>query len=163
MDKTVIKTLITLITLLLLPFNSIGFFLDEPLWTKAVLGSNSEVYYLDLHSMKKRKDGYVYFSVLSDLQKPDKAGHRGVKSYIQGDCKLNRAKTLSEIHYKIPVRFLKLPYPSSGFIETDETYLGPRVSIVDTDKWIYLNMKDTHRYLLEHVCEQLNISEHFTD
>jgi hypothetical protein len=139
-------------------------FLDKPLWFKGALGPNSEDYYLDLHSIKRKEDNYAYYSVFVDLPKPDKRGHRGWKLSVQGDCKLNSAKTLTEVHYTIPVKFLKLPYPSSGLIETDETYLGPSVTLTtDTDEWIYLNMKDTHRYILEHVCEQLNISEHFTN
>ncbi len=127
-------------------------FIDKPLWTKAVLGSNSEVYYLDLHSMKKRKDGYVYYSVLVDLPKADKDGHRGWKLSVQGDCNLSRGKSLTEVHYTIPTKLVKLPPPSSGLIETDETYIGPSTEIAPTNKWVSLNNKSAFGNILDWTC-----------
>jgi len=153
------KMSIALIVLLLLPFNSISSFLDEPLWTKATSVSkpglelpDSEVYYIDLHSMKKKKDDYVYYSVLVDLSKPDKSGHKGWKLSVQGDCNSMRARTLTETHYTIPTKLVKLPSPSSGFIETDETYMGPSVEIAATNEWVNLNKDSAFGYLLNWVC-----------
>ena len=58
--------------------------------------------YVDFERIRK-VDGFIYWWVLIDLLKPDEDGDLSHKVYFQGDCKLFRIKTLSEVYYKQPL------------------------------------------------------------
>ncbi len=94
------KKLLTLLFSILISFNSYGEWIKV---TKSISGSaKGDTYYVDIDTIKEN-DGYVYFWVLQDKLKPDKWGDMSVKALIQGDCRLNRDKTLSYIFYKQPM------------------------------------------------------------
>jgi hypothetical protein len=71
-------------------------------WTKVSESVDGDTYYVDFERIRKH-DGYVYFWRLGDLRKPDKDGDLAYKSYIQGDCKLFRYKTLVTSYHKEPM------------------------------------------------------------
>ncbi len=58
--------------------------------------------YVDFERIRKH-DGYVYWWELIDLLKPDEDGDLSSKTYIQGDCKKFRYKTLSYSFHKEPM------------------------------------------------------------
>ena len=60
-------------------------------WTKVNKDADGNTNYVDFESIRK-KDGYVYWWVLSDILKPTIQGHLSSKSYNQGDCKLFRVR-----------------------------------------------------------------------
>jgi len=68
-------------------------------WTKVGSNVNGNTFYVDFERIRKH-DGYVYWWDLNDLLKPDKDGDLSYSLYTQGDCKLFRYKTLSEVYYK---------------------------------------------------------------
>ncbi len=51
----------------------------------------------------KEHNGYVYWWSLSDRLKPSESGIMSGKTYVQGDCGVNRYKWLSIIYYKQPM------------------------------------------------------------
>ena len=67
-------------------------------WTKVNKDADGNTNYVDFESIRK-KDGYVYWWILSDILKPTMQGHLSSKTYNQGDCKLFRVKYLSWIFY----------------------------------------------------------------
>ena len=68
-------------------------------WKKVSKSVNGDVFYVDFERIRKH-GGYVYFWRLSDYLKPKTQGTLSAKTYTQGDCKLFRFKTLSEVYYK---------------------------------------------------------------
>ena len=66
-------------------------------WTKVSESVNGYTWYVDFERIKKH-DGYVYYWYLTDYLKPSPQGLFSNKSYLKGDCKLVRTKTLTE-HY----------------------------------------------------------------
>ena len=83
----------------------------------------------------KEGDGYVYFEVLTDHIKPDEFGDRSVKTYIKGDCRLNRQKYLS------------------GFFSKTQMGQGPGETIAPPDEWEYPLPTSAGGYVLSWVCD----------
>jgi len=67
-------------------------------WTKVSTTVVGDTYYVDFDRIRKH-DGYVYFWRLGDYLKPTKYGDLSGKSYMQGDCKAFRIRTLSDSYY----------------------------------------------------------------
>jgi len=128
-------------------------FLKKPLWTQSGTDNFGRTVYLDLHSMKRTSKDIVVFNVLFNLIDKDKHGHMSWRIDAMGHCKQNKTKTLKETHYDIPVALKKIGFPSSGFVETEESYLGPKSNILLNDSpWVNVTAKDTWGYLLQNVC-----------
>ena len=97
------KKLLLLLFPLILSFNSYGewtlFGEDE---------SNESNYFIDLESVKKQ-DKYIYWWMLVDFFLPLEdeldvyEGDMSAKSFVQGDCELNRTKFLSLYTFKKPM------------------------------------------------------------
>ena len=83
----------------------------------------------------KEGGGYVYFEVLTDHIKPDEFGDRSVKTYIKGDCRLNRQKYLS------------------GFFSKKQMGQGPGETITPPDEWEYPLPTSAGGYVLSWVCD----------
>jgi len=82
-------------------------------------------------------DGYVFFEVLTDHIKPDKFGDKSVKTYIQGDCRLNRQKYLS------------------AFFSTTQMGQGPGETITPPDEWEYPDSNSAGEDVLNWVCDYI--------
>ena len=70
-------------------------------WTSVGTGVKGDTFYVDFDRIRKH-DGYVYFWDMTDNLKPSDGDLSG-SSYIQGDCKLFRHKSLSFSFYKQPM------------------------------------------------------------
>ena len=68
-------------------------------WRKVSVSVDGTAVYVDFERIRKH-DGYVYYWDLFDLLKPSKDEDLSYKAYMQGDCKLLRKKTLSEVYHK---------------------------------------------------------------
>jgi len=89
-----------LILILTLPFSILVFSLPSYAeWTKIGENVKGNTFYVDFERIRKQ-GGYVYWWDLNDLLKPDKDGDLSYTIYTQGDCKLFRYKSLSEVYYK---------------------------------------------------------------
>ena len=71
-------------------------------WTKVSNNVDGTNFYVDFERIRKH-DGYVYFWLLTDYLKPSPYGDFSSKTYLQGDCKLFRKKTLSYSFHKEPM------------------------------------------------------------
>ena len=60
------------------------------------------VFYIDTDTIKEH-GGYVYYWTLRGLTEPSPWGDMSVKTYIQGDCELNRFKNLTNVWYTKPM------------------------------------------------------------
>ena len=92
------KILITILTLI---FTVISTSTSYAKWTKALTGSNG-IDYIDLEKIRKI-DGFVYYWIMGDYNKPTEYGYLSAKFYIQGDCRMFRTKLLSGILFKEPM------------------------------------------------------------
>ena len=79
-------------------------------------------------------EDYVYYIVLTDHLKPDEFGDRSVKTFIQGDCRLNRHKYLA------------------AFFSTTQMGQGPGETITPPDEWEYPLRQSAADYVLRWVC-----------
>tara|TARA_B100000787_G_scaffold78884_1_gene58061 strand:+ start:28 stop:396 length:369 start_codon:yes stop_codon:yes gene_type:complete len=82
------KKLLALLFSILVSFNSYGE------WKEYSIGG-----YVETSSIKLHND-YVYYWRMDDYGEPDKWGDMSSQAYSQGDCNLNRIKTLSYVFYK---------------------------------------------------------------
>ena len=89
------KKLLILLFSILISFNSYGE------WMDVTKGTDGSTHYLDPYQTKKH-DGYVYYWDLVDYLKPT-FEMMSNKTYYQGECGVNRFKTLSYIFYKQPM------------------------------------------------------------
>ena len=71
-------------------------------WT--LVGENvlGTIIYVDFETIRI-VDGYVYYWKLQDFLKPTKYGRLSTKTYMQGDCKLFRRKSLSYSQHNSPM------------------------------------------------------------
>ncbi len=90
------KKLLILLFSLLISFNSYGE------WKELGKDVDGDTYYIDTDTIKEH-EGYVYWWVLSDYIKPNEYGDISLKTYVEGDCEVNRYKWLSLISYKQPM------------------------------------------------------------
>jgi hypothetical protein len=90
------KKLLILLFSLLISFNSYGE------WEKLGKNVSGDTFYIDTDTIKEH-NGYVYWWVLNDYLKPNEYGDMSGKTYVQGDCGVNRYKWLSIIYYKQPM------------------------------------------------------------
>jgi hypothetical protein len=101
------KKLIVLSTVcisLLLPSNA------SARWTNIIRDHSGTTFYLDVLRIVKN-ERYVYFWELIDYLKPTETGVLSHEVFAQGDCKLNRKKTVSFSSHKKPMGAgLGLPY-----------------------------------------------------
>jgi hypothetical protein len=105
-------------------------------WTKVNKDADGNTNYVDFKSIRK-KDGYVYWWILSDILKPTMQGHLSSKTYNQGDCKLFRVKYLSWIFYLKPM--------GSGTGNSD----GPK-----KPQWDYPDPNSVMENILRAVCSR---------
>ena len=105
-------------------------------WTKVNKDADGNTNYVDFESIRK-KDGYVYWWILSDILKPTMQGHLSSKTYNQGDCKLFRVKYLSWIFYLKPM--------GSGTGNSD----GPK-----KPQWDYPDPNSVMENILRAVCSR---------
>ena len=87
-NNSIMKKILTLLFSLLISFNTYGE------WKEYSKGG-----YVDTSSIKFHND-YVYYWRMDDYDEPDKWGDMSSQIYSQGDCNLNRIKTLSYVFYK---------------------------------------------------------------
>jgi hypothetical protein len=80
---------------ILISFNSYG------KWTE-IGSAEGNVFYIDTDRIKEHS-GYVYWWDMIDLLKSNQWGDMSVQLYKQGDCGVNRIKTLSYNYYKHPM------------------------------------------------------------
>ncbi len=66
-------------------------------WTKVIESLNGDIFYLDKEGIRKH-NGYVYYWILTNYLKPSRRGNLSNKTFLQGDCRLFRVKSLEE-HY----------------------------------------------------------------
>ena len=79
-------------------------------WTNIIRDHSGTTFYLDVLRIAKN-ERYVYFWELIDYLKPTETGVLSHEVFAQGDCKLNRKKTVSFSSYKEPMGAgVGLPY-----------------------------------------------------
>jgi hypothetical protein len=127
-----VKKLLILLFSLLISFNSYGE------WEEVGESPAGNTYYINTDTIKEH-NGYVYYWVLDDYLKPDKYGDMSVKTYVQGDCGVNRFKWLSFIYYKQPM--------GEESVKTEEPN--------NTD-WIYRPPESIGGGLLKYVCDYVD-------
>jgi hypothetical protein len=125
----------------MLSFNSYGE------WTKVSANSYDDMYYIDLERIKIN-DGYVYWQDLGDFNKPyeDEWGRwegamKSSITYVQGDCKNNRAKELTFNFYKEQM--------GEEFLDT----------LTPDDKWDYFPSTSVGEQLLDISCRLMKAFE----
>ena len=91
------KKLLVLLFSIFISFNSFGEWKIVAHGTDESANNVGDDFYIEKDTLKKH-GGYIYFWQLSDYLVPS-AGYMSVKSYRQGDCELNRIKTLNYIFY----------------------------------------------------------------
>ena len=90
------KKLLAFLFSLLISFNSYGE------WVNFAKGTDGTTHYIDFDTIKEH-NGYVYWWNMSDYIKPNQMGNMSGKTYFQGDCGINRFKSLSYSHSKKPM------------------------------------------------------------
>ena len=125
------KLLIPLFSILI-SFNSYGE------WKELGMNVAGDTFYIDKDIIKEH-NRYVYWWVLKDYLKPDEYGTLSEKTYVQGDCGVNRYKWLSLIYYKQPM--------GEGSAET----LSPL-----PEEWEYPPPESTGGFLLKYVCDYVD-------
>ena len=90
------KKLLILLFSLLVSFNSYGELVE------VTDNTRGDTFYIYTDTIKKY-EGYVYWWDMVNYLKPKSTGDFSVKYYNQGDCGINRYKTLSNIFYKQPM------------------------------------------------------------
>jgi hypothetical protein len=103
-------------------------------WTK-VDSVGGDTHYVDLDRIRKH-DGYVYYWWLGDLLKPIVGKYFSIKSYVQGDCKVFRYKSLSQTLYIEPMGNGTSPFSSN----TPE------------EEWLYPEPDSSGEFILKFVC-----------
>ena len=94
-NNSIIKKLLIFLFSILISFNSYGE------WVKVTESFAGDTNYIDTDTIKKY-DGYVYYWDLVDYLKPT-FEMMSNKTYYQGECGVNRFKTLSYIFYEQPM------------------------------------------------------------
>ena len=122
------KKLLILLFSLLISFNSYGE------WEKLGKNVSGDTFYIDTDTIKEH-NGYVYWWVLNDYLKPNEYGDMSGKTYVQGDCGVNRFKYLSSIVYEQPM--------GEGSGET----------ITLPEEWLYPTPDSVSGVLLKYVCD----------
>ncbi|MDC6484686.1 hypothetical protein PQZ09_01970 [Methylophilaceae bacterium] len=90
------KKLLILLFSLLISFNSYG---EWTLISKTSEGQwKGAAFYLDIDSIKK-KNGNIYFWVLSDYPFANEFGYLSYRMFSEGDCSLMREKKLQRLFY----------------------------------------------------------------
>ena len=89
------KKLLILLFSILISFNSYGE------WTEITVNNEGVVFYVDKDTIKEH-DGYVYWWDLGNSKKLI-VGTLSAEFYEEGDCGINRYRTLSFIFYKQPM------------------------------------------------------------
>ena len=125
------KRLLILLFSILISFNSYGE------WEEIAKGSSGSTFYIDSDTIKEYK-GDVYYWDLTDFLKPNNLGEMSIKEYHQGDCGMNRYKTLSQIWYKQPM--------GRG---SSESYNPP-------DEWSYPSPRTPGLIILNYVCDYVD-------
>ena len=127
------KKLLILLFSLLIPFNSYGE------WVHLGDGADEGVnkgfsFYLDNETVKKH-DEFVYYWTLTDALVPTVYGDLSWKTYTQGDCDVNRFKTLGRYWYTQPMG------------------KGPTSEInTDLTEWAYTIPESVNYYSLTYAC-----------
>ncbi len=103
-------------------------------WKKFGQNTDGSTFYIDIGTIKEH-GGYVYYWILGDYLKPSESGTMSGKAYYQGECGVNRYKTLSFMFYKQPM--------GGGTGDTQKPH--------DTD-WRYPSPGSVSGYLLKYVC-----------
>jgi hypothetical protein len=88
----------TLIIFLALTFSVMFSSSSYAEWTKVDENVNGSTFYVDFERIRKH-DGYVYWWNLSDYSKRLEEGFLSSTSYLKGDCKLFRIKSLAENYF----------------------------------------------------------------
>ena len=90
------------------------------------MGTNTagSTFYVDFERIRKH-GGYVYYWYSGEFSKPDKDGELSYQTYIQGDCKLFRVKTLSETYYKESMRGGTARHQFLNKLQKDWKYAPP--------------------------------------
>ncbi len=125
------KKLTILLFSILISLNSYGE------WIKFYEDDSGNTFYMDKDTIKEH-NGYVYWWRMNDRLKPDKYGDMSVKSYVQGDCGVNRLKVISIIYYKQPI--------GRGSGETDNT----------PGEWMYPSPDSISGGMFKYVCDYVD-------
>ena len=125
------KKLIILLFAILISFNSYGE------WKELSSNKNGDTFYIDVDRIKEHK-GYAYYWGLRNALEPDKYGDMSSILYYQGDCGVNRFKTLEFI-------FHKLPMGEGEFIQEESENKG----------WVYAPPKSTAELTLNYACNYI--------
>ena len=125
------KKLLVLIFSILISFNSYGE------WMKVTESVDGDGFYIDIDTIKEH-DGRVYYWRLRDFLKPSEGGMLSGATYIEGDCKISRIKSLSySVHYQ-----------SMGRGEGEQS-----LPIGNNGDWRYPSPDDVEKTILDFVCD----------
>ena len=126
------KKLLVLLFSLMISFNSYGE------WKKNWDGG-SESSYINISSIKNH-NGYVYYwRMLNYLEPTFEWQLMSTQIYSQGDCNLNRVKTLSYVYFKKGM--------GAGYSEQEES---------KNKDWKYPPPETYSFYALNYVCDYIN-------
>lgn len=132
------KSLLTIFTLVFTMIFSVTSFGE---WTKVLEDADGVIHYVDFERIRKI-EGYVYFWALQDLPKPDQDGDLSYVTYYQSDCKLLRARVLTEHYFLEQMGDGSL---HSTFTESD----------TESDKeWMYAPPDSAGDIILDKVCSR---------
>ena len=98
---------------------------------------NQTTVYLDFERIRK-VDGHVYYWALNDYLKPTKNGDLLSKLYVEGDCKIFRARSLSWSYYKEPMG------RGTGQVTTPKT-----------PEWVYYEPNSMGEKILNAICDHV--------
>jgi len=94
-------------------------------------------FYLEKSKLKEH-NGYIYFWLMTDYLEPSESGRMSNKTYLQGECEINRVKPLSYIFYNEPMG------NGDGDTTTEEF------------EWRYPDPDSTIGHMLEEVCDYVD-------
>ena len=131
------KKLTTLLTLILVSFNSYGV-----KWSGPVATHNGNSFYIDFSKITQGyEDQSVYWFDMIDFAKADKHGYLSVMTHHFGDCKENQYYTTTHFFSKQPM----MPHNAVG--ETRDE---------DTDfEWVHPDPRSIGGLILKSVCRYL--------
>ena len=106
-------------------------------WTIVSEDTSGNEFYLDYNRIRK-VDGHVYYWALNDYLKPTKNGDLLSKLYVEGDCKIFRARSLSWSYYKEPMG------RGTGQVTTPKT-----------PEWVYYEPNSMGEKILNAICDHV--------
>ena len=104
-------------------------------WVKVGQNDSGYTYYINFKTIKK-KNGFVYYWVISDYLKPDKWKDMSSKTLYEADCK-----------YPKKERKIYATYHTQPFAKGEPSTVSP-----DTRDWYYPSPNSVMELMLEKVC-----------